>query len=125
VCHSFIGPPCTRRRARMEVAQQTTATPQAHPQEPNGTLGMGLATRVTIRVVVTIPLTVTKSLASEPEPTPLPSTLTGLLLWSTTSVMVLTRLSTCWKGSDDSSDKWITMHMCKRRCKLPSTHRPA
>jgi hypothetical protein len=31
VCHSFIGPPRTRRRARME-AQQATTTPQAHPQ---------------------------------------------------------------------------------------------
>jgi hypothetical protein len=32
--HSFTGPPCTHGRARMEAAQQTTTTPQAHPQEP-------------------------------------------------------------------------------------------
>jgi hypothetical protein len=68
-------------------------TPQAHPQEPIGTLGMGFATRVTMRMVVTIPLTVTPSLASELEPPPLPGTLTGMLLWSSTSVMGLTRLS--------------------------------
>jgi hypothetical protein len=34
VCHSFIGPPRTHERAHIEAAQQTTATPQAHPQEP-------------------------------------------------------------------------------------------
>jgi hypothetical protein len=73
-------------------------------RSPSGTLGMGLATRVTMRVVVTIPLTVTPSLACEPEPLPLPGTLTGTLLWSGTSVMGLTRLSSWWKGSDDSSD---------------------
>jgi hypothetical protein len=39
-------------------------------RSPNGTLGMGVATRVTMRVVVTTPLTVTPSLASEPEPLP-------------------------------------------------------
>jgi hypothetical protein len=48
---------------------------------------MGLATRVTMRVVVTIPLMVTPSLASKLESPPLPSTLTGTLLWSDTSVM--------------------------------------
>jgi hypothetical protein len=32
--HSFIGPPHTSGRARMMAAQQTTTTPQAHPQEP-------------------------------------------------------------------------------------------
>jgi hypothetical protein len=64
----------------MEAAQQTMTTPQAHPQEPQWTLGMGLATRVTMRVVVTTPLTVTLSLASEPKPPPLPDTLTGMFL---------------------------------------------
>jgi hypothetical protein len=54
---------------------------------------MGVATRVTMRVVVATPLMVTPSLASEPEPPPLPGTLTGMLLWSGTSVMGLTRLS--------------------------------
>jgi hypothetical protein len=37
-------------------------------KSPSGTLCMGLATRVTMRVVVTTPLTVTPSLASESEP---------------------------------------------------------
>jgi hypothetical protein len=32
--HSFAEPPRTHERAPMEVAQQTTTTPQAHPQEP-------------------------------------------------------------------------------------------
>jgi hypothetical protein len=33
-CHSFTGPHRTHGQARMEAAQQTTTTPQAHPQEP-------------------------------------------------------------------------------------------
>jgi hypothetical protein len=70
------------------------------------------------------PLTVTPSLASELEPPPLPGTLTGTPLWSTMSVMGLTRLSVRWKGSNDSSIGWMTLHMCKRRCRTPSTHRP-
>jgi hypothetical protein len=86
---------------------------------------MGLATRVTMRVVVTIPLTVTPSLASELEPPPLSGNLTCMLLYSDTSVMGFTRLTVRWKGSDDSSDRWMTLHTCKRRCKLPLTHRPA
>jgi hypothetical protein len=113
------------RRACMEAAQQTMTTPQAHPQEPNGTLGMRVATRVTMRVIVTTPLTVIPNLVSEPEPPPLLGTLTGTLLWSSTSVMGLTRLSTRWKGSDDSSIRWMNLHMHKQRCKPPSTHRPA
>jgi hypothetical protein len=32
--HNFTGPPHTHRQARMEVAQQTMTTLQAHPQEP-------------------------------------------------------------------------------------------
>jgi hypothetical protein len=64
----------------MEAAQQTMTTPQAHPQDPSGTLGMGVATQVTMRVVVTTPLTVTLSLASEPKPLPLPGTLTDTFL---------------------------------------------
>jgi hypothetical protein len=67
---------------------------------PVGT-GYGMATRVTMRVVVTTPLTVSLSLASDPEPSPLAGILTGMLLWSDTSVMELTRLSVWWKGSDD------------------------
>jgi hypothetical protein len=92
---------------------------------PSGTLGMGVATQVTMRVVVITPLTVTLSLASEQEHPPLPGILTGVLLWSGTLVMGLTRQSARWKGSDDSSDEWMTLHMCKRRCKPLSTHRPA
>jgi hypothetical protein len=78
-----------------------------------------------MRLVVITPLKGTSSLASEPEPPPLPSTLTGTLVWSGILVMGLTRLSVRWKGSDDSSDGWMTLHTCKRRCKPPSTHRPA
>jgi hypothetical protein len=33
-CQSFTWPPRTRGRACMEAAQQSTTTPQAHPQEP-------------------------------------------------------------------------------------------
>jgi hypothetical protein len=71
---------------------------------------MGVATQVTMRVVVTTPLMVTPSLAFEPEPLPLPDTLTGMLIWSGTSVMGLTRLSARWKGSDDSSIRLMTLH---------------
>jgi hypothetical protein len=60
---------------------------------PIGTLGMGVATRVTMKVVATTSLTVTPSIASELEPLPLPGTLTCTLIWSATSVMGLTRLS--------------------------------
>jgi hypothetical protein len=63
-------------------------------KSPSGTLGMGVATRFTMIVVVITPLKVTPSLASEPEPSPLLGTLTGMLIWSGTSVMGLTRLST-------------------------------
>jgi hypothetical protein len=93
-------------------------------RSPSGTLGMGVPSRVTMRVVVTTPLTVTSSLPSEPEPPPLPGTLTSTLLWSGTSIMGLTRLSTRWNRSDASSDRWMTLHVCKQRCKPPSTHRP-
>jgi hypothetical protein len=44
---------------------------------PSGTLGMGVATRVTMRVVVITPLKGTPKLASEPEPSPLLGNLTG------------------------------------------------
>jgi hypothetical protein len=59
-------------------------------RRPSGTLGMGVATQVTMRVVVITPLKVTLSLASELKPPPLP----GTLLWSGTSVMRLTKRST-------------------------------
>jgi hypothetical protein len=86
---------------------------------------MGVATWVTMRVVVTTPLTVTLSLASELEPPLVPGTPTGTLLWSRTLVTGPTRLSAWWKGSEDSSDRWMTLHMCKWRCKPPSTHKAA
>jgi hypothetical protein len=112
-----------------ELAWRQHSRPRLHCRltlrSPSGTLGLGVATRVTIRVVVTTPLTVTPSLTSELEPPPLPGTPTGMLLWSGTSVMRLTRLSVRWKGSDDSSDGWMTLHTCKRRCMSPSTHTPA
>jgi hypothetical protein len=72
---------------------------------------MGVITRVTMRLVVTAPLTVTLSISSEPEPPPLPGTPTGMLLWSGTPVIGLTRLSMRWKGSDDSSDGWMFAHV--------------
>jgi hypothetical protein len=123
--HSFTGPLCTRRRACMEVASRPQLHCRLTLRSSSGTLGMGLATRVTMRVVVTTPLTATPSLVSEPEPPPLPGTLTVMLLWSGTSVMGLTRLSARWKGLDDSSIGWMTLHTCKQRCKPPSTHRQA
>jgi hypothetical protein len=61
---------------------------------PSGTLGMGVATRVTMRVVVITHLKVTLSLASELDPPPLLGTLTGMLLWSATLGVGLIRLST-------------------------------
>jgi hypothetical protein len=125
VRHSFTGPPHTHGRAHTKAAQQTMTTPYAHPYEPQWDTRYGVATRVTMRVVVTPPLSVTPSLASEPEPPPLPGTLTGMPLWSGTSVMGLTRLSVQWKGSDNSSIRWMTLHTCKWRCKPPSSHRPA
>jgi hypothetical protein len=112
-----------------ELVWRQHSRPRLHRRltlkSPSGTLGMGLATRVTMRVIVTIPLRVTPNLAFEPEPLPLPSTLTGKLPWSGTSVMGLTRLSTRWRGSDNSSDGWMTLHTCKWRCKLPPTCKPA
>jgi hypothetical protein len=74
---------------------------------------------------VITPLTVTQSIASEPVPPPLPGIPIGTLLWNGAPVMGLTRLSARWKGSDDSSDGWMTFHTCKWRCKPPSTHRLA
>jgi hypothetical protein len=105
-----------------ELSWRQHSRPRLHHRltlrSPSGTLGTGVATRVTMRVV-TAPLTVTPRLASDLEHPPLPSTLTGTLLWSGKSIMGLTRLSARWKGSDDSSDGWMTLHMCKRRCKPP------
>jgi hypothetical protein len=100
-----------------ELAWRQHSRPRLHHcltlRSPSGTLGMGVPTWVTMRVVVTTLLTVTPRLASESEPPPLPSTLTGTLLWSGTSVMGLSRLSTWWKGSDDLSIGWMTLQVCK------------
>jgi hypothetical protein len=92
-----------------ELTCRQHSRPQLHHRltlrSPSGTLAMGVATPVTMRVVVTIPLTVTPCLASEPESPPLLGTLTGMLLWCGTLVMGLTRLSARWKGSDDLNDR--------------------
>jgi hypothetical protein len=66
------------------------------------------------------PLKVTLSLASELEPPCLLGTPTGMILHSGMSVMGLTRLSARWKGTDDSSNGWMTLHPCKQKCKHPS-----
>jgi hypothetical protein len=118
--YSFVGPPRTHERVRMVWLHHRLI-----PRSPSGTLGMELAIQVTMRVIVTIPLTVTPRLAFGSEPLPLSITLTGTLLWSGTLVMGLIMLSEQWKGSDNSSDRWMTLHTCKRRCQLPSTRRPA
>jgi hypothetical protein len=80
-----------------ELAWRQHSRPQLHRRltlrSPSGTLGMGVATRVPMRVVVTTPPTVTPSVASEPKPPPLPGTPTGRLLWSGTPAMGLTRCS--------------------------------
>jgi hypothetical protein len=104
VCHGFTGPHRTPGRARIKVAQLATTTPQAHPRELQWDTDMGVSTQVTMRVVVTTPLTVTLSLASELEPPPLLGTPTDTFLWKGTSVIGWSKLSTRWKGSDDSSD---------------------
>jgi hypothetical protein len=91
--HSFTGPPRTHGRARMEAAQQTTTTLQAHPREPQWDTRYGGGYSGHHDGGSYYPLMVTPSLASEPEPPPLLGTLTGTLLLSGTSVMGLFRLS--------------------------------
>jgi hypothetical protein len=112
-----------------ELGWRQHSRPRLHNRltlrNPSGTLGTWVATQVTMRVVVTTPLMVTPSLGSEAEPLPLPGTLTGTLLWIGTPVMGLTRLSAWLKGSNDSSDGWMTLHTCKWRSNPPSTHRLA
>jgi hypothetical protein len=84
-----------------ELGWRQHSRPRLHHRltlrSPSETLGMGVPTQVTMRVAVTTPLTVTPSLVSKPEPPSLPGTLTGMPLWSGTSVMWLTRLSVWWK----------------------------
>jgi hypothetical protein len=118
-CLTLAGELIRRQHNRLWLHRRLTL------RSPSGTLGMRVATQVPMRVVVTTALTVTSSLASETELPSLSGTLTGTLLWSSTSVMGLTRLSARWKGSDNSSDGWMTLHTCNWRCKPPSSHGPA
>jgi hypothetical protein len=78
-----------------ELTSRQHSRPRLHHtitlRSPSGTLGMGVATRVTMRVVVITPLRVTPSLASKPKPPRLPGTLTGTIIWSGMLVMGLTR----------------------------------
>jgi hypothetical protein len=117
--HALVGELTWRQHSRPRLHYRLTL------RSPSGTLAMGVATRVTMRVVVTTPLMVTPSLASEPEPPHLLGTPIGTLFCCGMPVMGLTRLTARWKGSDDSSNGWMTLHTCKRRCKPPLTHRPA
>jgi hypothetical protein len=99
--HNFIG----HLTLVGELARRQHSRPRLHQRltliSPSGTLGMEVATWVTMSVVTT-PLMVILSLASESKPPPLLGTSTGTLFWSSTSVIGLTRLSTRWKGLDDS-----------------------
>jgi hypothetical protein len=114
----------TTSHLRMSLHGGSTGGNDYTLRRPSGRLGMEVATRVTMRVVTT-PLMVILSLATEAKPPPLLGTLTGTLLWSDTPVMGLTRLSVRWRGSNDLSNLWMTLQSCKRKCKHPSTHRPA
>jgi hypothetical protein len=101
-----------------EITWRQHSRPQLHHwltiRGPSGTLGTEVTSWVTMRVVTT-PLMVIPSVPSEPEPSPLPGTMNGMLLWSNTSVMGFTRLSARLKGLDDSSDGWMTLHICHTR----------
>jgi hypothetical protein len=121
VHRSFIGPPRTHRRAHMETTQQATTALRAHPQEPHWDTGYGGGYSGYHKGGSYNPSYGYPKL----KPPPLPGTLTGTLLWICTLVMGLTRLSTRWKGSDDSNDEWMTLHTCKWRYKPPLTHRLA
>jgi hypothetical protein len=91
----------------------------------SGTLGVRVAIRVTTRVVVNTPLMVTPGQASKLETLPPLGTQTGTLLWRGTSVMGQTKLSMWQRGSDDSSDRYMILQLCKQKCKHPLTYRPA
>jgi hypothetical protein len=88
-CQSFTRPR-THGQARMEAAQQTTTRLQAHPHEPQWDTGYGGGYSVYHESGSHYP-----SVGyHEPERPSLPGTLIGMPLWSDTSVMGLTRLST-------------------------------
>jgi hypothetical protein len=78
----------------MEAAQQAMTTLQAHPQEPQWETGYGGGYSGYHEGGYYPSHGYPLSLATEPEPPPLLGTLTGTLLWSSMSVMGLTRLST-------------------------------
>jgi hypothetical protein len=105
--HSFVGSPRTHEQARMEAIEQTMTTPQPHPQEPQCDTGYGGGYSGHHEGGSCYPS------HGYPEP--------SLLARTSASA----RLSAWWKGSDDSSDGWMTLHMCKQRCKPPSTRTPA
>jgi hypothetical protein len=65
---ALVGKLAWRQHSRPRLHHRLTL------RRPSDTLGMGVATQLTMRVVVTTPLTVTSSLASKPEPSPLPGT---------------------------------------------------
>jgi hypothetical protein len=112
-----------------ELAWRQHSRPRLHRRLtlrcPGGTLDMRVATRVTMKAVVTTPLMVIPGQVSEPKPPRLLRTLTSTLLWRGTSVMGLTKLSAQQRGSDNSSDGWMTLQPCKWKCKHPLTHIPA
>jgi hypothetical protein len=123
--HSFTGPPHTHRRARMEAAQQATTTPQAHPQVPRWDTGYeggysghhegssyypshgypGSSLRAGTSASITYPDWY--------------SPMERYISYG------LTKMSAQQRGSDNSSDRWMTLQPCKQKCKHPSTHIPA
>jgi hypothetical protein len=111
--HSFTGPPCTHWRARMEAAQQTTTTPQAHAQEPQWDNGYGGGYSGHHESGSYYPS------HGYPEPSLRAGTSTSTRYpdWYAPLERYvcygLTRLSTQWKGSNDPSIEWITLHACK------------
>jgi hypothetical protein len=109
----------------MEAAQQTTTTPQAHPQEPQWDTGYGGGYSGHHESGSYYPSHGYPERSLQAETSTFARYPDWYAHWSDTSVLRLTRLSARWKGLDDSSDIWMTLHTCKQRCKPPSTHRPA
>jgi hypothetical protein len=117
--HSFAGPPRTHGQARMEVEQQTTTTPQAHPLEPQWDTGYGGGYSCDHEGGSYYPS------HGYPEPS----------LWARTSASAryaplewyfsygVGQAEHVVEGIDNSSDGWMTLQTCKRRCKPPSTRR--
>jgi hypothetical protein len=99
--------------AHMEAAQQTTTTPQAHPQEPQWDTGYGGGYSGHHESGSYYPSHGYTKPSLRARTSAFPGTLTGTILCSGMSVMGLTRLSARWKGSDDLSDGWMTLQTCK------------